>query len=176
MTTDRGTAKTDRAERRRQATAWAQSGQQDQAEELLQQLLEEDDSDIRAWDLLGFVRWSQGNFAGAEECCHQSLARKPLGAYARKGLGVCLASQGRLEEGIVELHQAMALKPTWVDPVHDLAMVLWQAERYDQALPYLERALSMAPQLEVKLRPMIRRAQQVGGQASAEGSLEPDEQ
>jgi len=176
MTTDKGTTKTDRAEGLRQATTWAQSGRHAEAERLLQQLLDEDDSDIRAWDLLGFVRWSQGNFAEAEECCHQSLTRKPLGAYARKGLGVCLAAQGRLEEGINELHHAMALKPTWVDPVHDLAMVLWQAERYGQALPYLEQALAMAPQLGGKLRPMIRRAQQIDGQASAGASPAPDEQ
>jgi Flp pilus assembly protein TadD len=91
-------------------------------------------------------------------CNHESLKVNPLGAYARKGLGVCLADQGKIDEAVSEIHHAMALKPLWVDPVHDLGVILYRAGRFEQALRYLEQALEMDPKLQAKLAPLIDKA------------------
>lgn len=142
------------------ATKMTKAGQHDDAAELLEQALELDPDNVRALDLLGYVRWSLGDYKGSEEVNRRSLKIRPLGAYARKGLGIVLAEQGMVDEGISELHHAMALKPLWVDPLHDLCMVLLKAERYEQAVPMLERCLEMDPKLEKKLRPMLDNARQ----------------
>ncbi len=140
------------------ATEKTKNNIHDEAAELLEQAIELDAENIRAWDLLGYVRWALKDFTGAEEACHKSLAIKPLGAYARKGLGISLAEQGKVDEGISELHHAMALKPLWIDPVHDLAMVLIKAERWEQAIPMLERCLEMDENLEAKFTPLLEKA------------------
>lgn len=145
------------------ASSKTREGLYEEAAELLEQAVELAPAETRAWDLLGFVRWSLGDIDGSEECNRKSLELKPLGAYARKGLGVCLAEQGKVDEGISELHHSMALKPTWVDPVHDLAMVLIRAERWEPALQMLERAVEMEPKLETKLRPLMDKARKETG-------------
>ena len=144
------------------ATSKTKAGVHDEAAELLEQAVELDSENTRAWDLLGFVRWSLGDIDGAEEANKKSLAIKPLGAYAHKGLGVCFADQGKLDEAISELHHAMALKPLWVDPVHDLAVILFRNERYEEAIPLLEQCLEMQPKLEAKLTPLLEKARKGG--------------
>lgn len=151
------------------ATKRTKDGQHDDAAELLEQALELDPDNVRALDLLGYVRWCLGDYKGSEEVNRRSLEIRPLGAYARKGLGIVLAEQGRVDEGISELHHAMALKPLWVDPLHDLCMVLLKAERYEQAVPMLERCIEMDPKLEKKLRPMLESARQEAAAASSSG-------
>jgi tetratricopeptide (TPR) repeat protein len=130
----------------------------DEAAELLEQVLELDPENTRALDLLGFVRWSLGDISGSEEVNRRSLAIKPLGHYARKGLAVCLADQGKIDEAIPEFHHAMALKPLWVDPVHDMAVCLLKAGRYPQAIKALEQCLEMDPKLEPKIIPLLEKA------------------
>jgi tetratricopeptide (TPR) repeat protein len=142
----------------KKATKLTKAGQHDDAAEMLEQALELDADNVRALDLLGYVRWCLGDYKGSEEVNRRSLEIRPLGAYARKGLGIVLAEQGQVDAGISELHHAMALKPLWVDPIHDLCMVLLKAERYEQAVPMLERCLEMEPKLEKKLRPMLESA------------------
>ena len=99
----------------------------------------------------------------------KSLEITPLGAYARKGLGICLADQGKVDEGISELHHAMALKPLWVDPVHDLAMVLLKAKRYEQSIQMMERAMELEPNLKKKLVPLINKAKSELMKETSEG-------
>lgn len=141
------------------ASAKAKAGANEEARDLLEQAVELDAGSTRAWDLLGFVRWALSDIAGAEECNRKSLAIKPLNAYAHKGLGVCLADQGRVDEGVAELHHAMALKPLWTDPVHDLAVVLFRAGRYEESLRWLRQLVEMDPKLEAKVLPLIRQAE-----------------
>jgi len=158
----------------KKATKLTKAGQHDEAAEMLEQALELDAENVRALDLLGYVRWCLGDYKGSEEVNRRSLDIRPLGAYARKGLGIVLAEQGHVDAGISELHHAMALKPLWVDPIHDLCMVLLKAERYAQAVPMLERCLEMEPKLEKKLRPMLENARKkasvAGGTAESESA------
>ena len=143
----------------KKGNAKAAAGESEEAKELLEQAVELAPGSYRAWDVLGFVRWSLGDIEGAEDCNRRSLKIKPLNAYAHKGLGICLADQGKLDDGVAELHHAMALKPLWVDPVHDLAVVLFRNERYEDALRWLREALKMDSKLAGKLKPLIEEAE-----------------
>ncbi|MBM4319213.1 MAG: tetratricopeptide repeat protein [Deltaproteobacteria bacterium] len=125
------------AQRLEQATRAAQARRLVEADTLLGEILAEQPDQLRALDLLGFVRFFQQRYAEAEQACRRALVLKPDHAYARKGLGLCLARQGRLDEGIAELQRAIALKPGWFDPYWDLAVVLDEGDRPQEALRIL---------------------------------------
>jgi len=66
-------------------------------------------------------------------------------AYACKGLGLALARQGRVDEGVQSLERAIALAPEWVDSYWDLAVTLLEAGRTDEALQVVERGETAVP-------------------------------
>ena len=111
----------------RKANRLAAEQKLDEAAELLDQVLDRDPGNIGALDVLGFVRYFQGDAEAALECCRRSLAIEPAGAYALKGMGICLAEIGEVDEGIAALETAIALRPDWADPHHDLGVVLLKA-------------------------------------------------
>jgi tetratricopeptide (TPR) repeat protein len=142
----------------KKATQKTKAKVHDEAAELLEQVLELEPENTRALDLLGFVKWALGDIGASEEINRRSLAIKPLGHYARKGLGVCLADQGKIDEAIPEFYHAMALKPLWVDPVHDLAVCLFRAGRFEQSIRWFEQCLEMDPKLAPKVTPLLEKA------------------
>jgi len=101
----------------------------------------------RLWvyDTMGFVLYQLGRIAAALACCDQSLALAPDNAYAHKGRGICLAAQGRVEEGVRELLQAIAAAPSFFDAYHDLAVILLQTGDIAGAKPWAQRAYQLNP-------------------------------
>lgn len=128
-----------------QAKQAARAGLLDEADALLAEVLAGEQDNVQALDLCGFVRFFQGRFAEAEGCCRRVLELDPQHAYAHKGLGLCLARQGRLDEGVAELEQAIRLKPWWLDPYWDLAVVLDEGGRPGDALKVLARGQVAVP-------------------------------
>ena len=122
------------------AQAAARAGEFDSAEQLLHEILTQDPFSVLALDLLGFVQYFQGRPEAAELACRRALAIDPNRAYSNKGLGLCLAKQGKLDEGLPYLRHAIALEPGWFDPRWDMAVVLCEAERYREALEVLALA------------------------------------
>jgi len=103
-------------------------------------------------DLFGFVRFFQGSFAEAEAHCRNALRVDPDRAYAHKGLGLCLARQGKIEEGIVSIERAITLRPSWFDPYWDLAVVLSDVGRFDEAIDILAQGAAMVPSRQKDFR------------------------
>lgn len=128
------------------ATVAAQNQQLEVAAQALDQVLDQEEDNLRALDLYGFVRFFQGRFAEGEAFCRRAIEASPQHAYAHKGLGLNLAKQGKLDEGVEWLQKAIALKPEWVDPYWDLSVVLYEAKQYDQAQQILARAQVAIPQ------------------------------
>ncbi|HEY5960468.1 MAG TPA: tetratricopeptide repeat protein, partial [Polyangiaceae bacterium] len=101
----------------------------------------------------------------AEQACRRALAIEPHRAYSNKGLGLCLAKQGKLDEGLPYLHHAIAVEPNWFDPRWDLAVVLSEVGRYDEALAVLvemDRVLPDCAPRVAELRRQIQIKQQAG--------------
>jgi tetratricopeptide (TPR) repeat protein len=147
----------------RRAAAATEGRRFDEASELLARALERDPDNLRALDILGFVRFFQGRFEDAEQCCTRALSLAPDNAYAHKGLGLCLAKRGKLDEAIEELERAIALKPTWADPYWDLAVVLSGAKRYREAIAVLGRGSEAVPEAREELEGLSARiAKQLG--------------
>lgn len=147
-----------------QASAAAEAKQLEGAATLLDQVLAQDANNLRALDLFGFVRFFQNRFSEAEQYCRRALVIKPNHAYALKGLGLCLAKQGKLEEGITSLERAIGNAPGWFDPYWDLAIVLNDAGRYEQAVGVLERGQRMVPDKRSELASFAAR---ISSQAAA---------
>jgi tetratricopeptide (TPR) repeat protein len=139
------------------ATAAAQGRRLDEASALLEQVLADDDVNLRALDLLGFVRYFQGRPAEAESCCRRALAVDPDHAYAHKGLGLCLAKQGRVDEGVASLERAMSLSPGWFDPYWDLCVVLLEARRFGEVREVARRGAAAVPSRAADLLGLVAR-------------------
>ncbi|HEY5282179.1 MAG TPA: SPASM domain-containing protein, partial [Polyangia bacterium] len=102
--------------------------------------------DLPVIDLLGFVCFSLRDFEASEGYNRRALALKPEHAFAYNGLGLCLARQGKLAEGMAAIEQAIALAPRWYDPYHDLAVVLAEAGQHDEACAALARGAAAIPE------------------------------
>jgi len=100
----------------------------------------------------GFVCFFLGDYLATETYCRRALAIKPDHAYACKGLGLALARQGHVDEGVQSLERSIALAPEWVDSYWDLAVALLEAGRPDEALHTVERAEKAVPAETPRLR------------------------
>jgi tetratricopeptide (TPR) repeat protein len=149
-----------------EAHAAANCGQFERAERLLLEVLAEDASNLLALDTLGFVQYFLGRPDQAEQACRHALAIAPDRAYSNKGLGLCLAKQGKLDEGIPFLHRAIELEPVWFDPRWDLAVVLTEAGRYQEALTVLDDGERVLPSAAPRFNDLRR---QIAGLASPTG-------
>ena len=107
-------------------------------------------------DLGGFVCFFLGDYVTTELYCRRALAIEPDHAYACKGLGLALARQGRVDEGVQSLERAIALAPQWVDSYWDLAVALLEAGRPDEALQAVERAEKAVPAEAQRLRALAQ--------------------
>jgi tetratricopeptide (TPR) repeat protein len=107
-------------------------------------------------DLGGFVCFFLGDYVTTESYCRRALAVKSDHAYACKGLGLALARQGRVEEGVQSLERAIALAPEWVDSYWDLAVTLLEAGRSDEALQAVERGETAVPAEAKRLRSLAQ--------------------
>lgn len=122
------------------------------AASLLEQALQLDPDNLFALDMLGFVRFFQGQVNDALELCDRALALAPDHAYAHKGKGICLAALGQLDRGVEHLQRAIVLRPNWGDPYWDLAVALYRAKRFDEAIVVLAQAAAMVPQRAKQFR------------------------
>jgi tetratricopeptide (TPR) repeat protein len=111
-----------------------------------------DAANLDLLDLGGFVAFFLGDYLATEDFCRKALAVKPDHAYACKGLGLGLARQGKVDEGVASLERSIALAPQWMDPYWDLAVTLMDAGRTDQALQVIERAEQVVPGETQRLR------------------------
>jgi radical SAM protein with 4Fe4S-binding SPASM domain len=123
----------------------AMSGELEQAEALLCEVLTADPKSVPALDQLGFVLYGRGRFAEAEQACRRSLELGSDNPYANKGLGLCVAKQGRVHEGIASVEKAIALAPKWFDPYWDLGVMLIDAGRFDDALQVIASGEAAVP-------------------------------
>lgn len=106
-----------------------------QAQALAASAVAMDDNDGRCHWLLSMIHGYRGDLDGEERHIRRAVALNPNDANARAGFGVCLAVQGRAEEGIDHIREAMRLNPYhpewyWLD----LGTTLYAARRYADAI------------------------------------------
>ena len=117
----------------------------EEAHSLLLLALEQTPENVAVLDLLGFVCFSLRDYETAEMYNRRALTKQPDHAFAHNGLGLCLARQGKLDEGVAAIEKAIALRPDWYEPYHDMAVVLAEAGRREEACAQLARGTAAAP-------------------------------
>jgi tetratricopeptide (TPR) repeat protein len=133
----------------------AQAKRFDEAIRICNEILAEDPQHRGALDMLGFAHFFKKEYEVAETWCRRTLEAYPDHAYAHKGLGLCLARQGKLDEGLKELHEAMRLEPKFFDPYWDTSVVLREAGRYAEAAEVLRRGIVECPDRAGRIRPVL---------------------
>lgn len=141
------------------------------AEEALRLALAAKPDDVAALDLLGFVLYFQDRPKEAEVACRRALELRPNHAYALKGLGLCLAKQGAVDEGVGFLDGAIAQDGRWFDPHWDLVVTLVAARRFDDAEAALERARGQLTDRAHEWDQLARHIEGARGRGAGDGGL-----
>jgi tetratricopeptide (TPR) repeat protein len=130
----------------------------DEAEKLLLAILADMPNHRRALNLLGYVLFFMGRFEEGETVCRANLRHYPDDAYAMKGLGLHVAKQGRLIEGLESIRRAIDQKPSWYDPYWDFLVICTENGRPDLAQEVWQMALARFPQARNELNRLMRGA------------------
>ena len=86
----------------------------------------------------------------------RAIALSPNNAYARKGWGLCVAKQGRVDEGLASLERAIALRPEWFDPNWDFLVVCGESRRMKDGRRVLALARERFPEQRGELDELVR--------------------
>ena len=90
---------------------------------------------------LGFTKFDDFDWSGAEEEYRRAITLNPNNAFAHDHLGWCLDAMGRLEEGWKEFETAQEL-----DPNQDhLSSPLYRRGDYDRSIEVLQKELESRP-------------------------------
>ena len=139
----------------RRGVSAAQDEDYDTAEDLLERALELRPGNVQAMNMLGYVFWKRDDPREAERYYRSSVAVDPNDPFARKGLGLCLADQGLLDEGVGEIKRAIDLRRNWAEPYHDLGIILARAKRFEESWQLLDVATRLEPKLVDQLGELL---------------------
>jgi Flp pilus assembly protein TadD len=157
-----------------EATTLAKRRDFGRSESLLREILDAQPKNVPALDLLGYVLYFQDRATDAEAICRQTLELKPGHAYALKGLGLCVAKRGRIDEAVETIEAAIAAKPDWFDPYWDLCVTLVEAGRYADACGVMKRAREAIPARAGDWDRMERHARTMGARQLQKNPDLPD--
>ena len=111
------------------------------------------------------------DWAGSDREFRRAIELNPRYATAHQWYAFLLASQGRLEEGIIEGHTALELDPASVSVRRSLGWLYFYARRYEQMVYHLSRAVAMNPAAEESYRVLGLAQALAGDLATAERVL-----
>jgi radical SAM protein with 4Fe4S-binding SPASM domain len=124
----------------------AKEGDYQCAEVYVSRALELSPGNTELLNLLGYIHFGMENYPQCEACNRSALKIETGSAYSMKGLGLALARQGRVDEGIEMLKKAIKhTTDDFMDPYHDLAVTLVENGRPDEALEILEQGRKRSP-------------------------------
>ena len=139
----------------REASRAARAKALEKAADLASKALALDENNLKALDLMGYIRFFQQQYRESESCCRRALQIAPDHAYALSGLGMSLARQERLEEGLEMMTRAMEVKPDWPEPYWDMAVVLLASGDEKRAVQILERGKINAPSASTRFQGLL---------------------
>lgn len=115
------------------------AGRNEQARDLLLEVVERDPSLWRAWNALGRYHDRQRQWAKAEESYRRALAVRPQAAIVHNNLGFSYLGQGRYAEAVQELERALEEDPDLGVAQTNLRLALAFQGRYAEALAGVPR-------------------------------------
>ncbi|MGB6264791.1 MAG: tetratricopeptide repeat protein, partial [Candidatus Acidiferrales bacterium] len=114
-------------------------------EALVRHRLEKYPGDYSGRVMLGALRISRLDPAGAVEILGQAIRMNPQGSEGHYWLGMALQSVGRSQEAVAQFRTALQLNPDYTDARFDLANSLARAGQLDEAADDYRRVLAVFP-------------------------------
>ncbi len=136
----------DPAAKFRLAASHLESGRLDLAASHLEDLLDGNPEDAAATQLLGVVRFQQGDRGRALELLRRATVLAPDMAEAHHNLGLVLSRGGEFEAAAVSFLQAVELRPEYADAWLNLGVAERALGRMDGAGKAFAKAAKLAPQ------------------------------
>jgi protein O-GlcNAc transferase len=129
--------------------AWKryQAGQLQQAEQICQQIVQADGSQVDALHLLGLIAARTGRDDLARDYLDAAVRLKPDFADAHNILGIVLAKQGKLAGAKASFTQALRAKPDFAQAHGNLGNALRAQGDLDGAVASLREAIRLRPDL-----------------------------
>ncbi len=129
----------------REARSALSRGDLDQAQALLEQLLNQHPEDADVLERLAIVQCRRGDLASGESLLERALKAQPDHGASLNSLGVVLQNQGRLAPARTVLERAVTLQPDAAESWCNLGIVLQGLQQSGPALEALGRALQLQP-------------------------------
>lgn len=128
-----------------EALTLIQSKRNEDAKQILSELLLENPDDVQSMNLLSIARSNSGDVTGAIEILRRAVELKPSYVIGRVNLATNLARAGRHEEGLKQIEEALKLDAQNVSAL-ELAVALdVQLGNEDRAAARISAARSTAP-------------------------------
>ena len=127
------------------ATQHHTAGRLSQAENIYQQILQNDPNQPSALHLLGVIAHQRGHNDTAIEFITKALTLEPNQAQAHYNLGLTLRDLGRVEEAVSSYHKALALKPDYAEAYNNLGTAFRDLGKLEEAVQSYRNALAVKP-------------------------------
>jgi tetratricopeptide (TPR) repeat protein len=127
------------------AFAQFQAGNQDQADSLCRQILNQEPENADTLHLLGVIAHHNGKYAVAIERFQQAIAVQSDNAEFHYDLGVACHALGRVEAAASSYKKALELNPAKAEPHNNLGYLHLSRGQVDLALPCFRLALQANP-------------------------------
>ena len=110
-----------------------------QAEERLNRYISFRKDDPEAWNQLGFIRFSSGNYGEAAKAYSKAEALKPENATLQNNIGALQFIQARYEQALARFQRALSIDSNHPDALFNIADTLEVLGREKEALEYRRR-------------------------------------
>jgi len=125
------------------ANSYAQSNDLENAEKFFLKAIKEDPSFVEAYDNVGRIYRSMGNYDKAVEYYKKSIELYPDGMMAHQNLAVVYSLQEKIDEAIAEYDELIRIKPEGAEGYFGKANSYMMFGKFDAALENCNKAIEI---------------------------------
>jgi Flp pilus assembly protein TadD len=150
----------------------SQSGHQEEARQLFEQVTKEVPDSVEAWNNLGYLELIESNLSASQMALEQALSLAPEYTEALNNLGFLRARQDRLPEAEALFHRVLALDPDNEKAKNNLAVIYANEGKFEEAEQILQNLYRTNPEDQFTLLNLVRLDLSLGKNAEARKLLE----
>jgi tetratricopeptide (TPR) repeat protein/glycosyltransferase involved in cell wall biosynthesis len=122
------------------------AGRQADAENICQQLLQQNPDDATVAFQVGLALHQFGNLSQAIACYRRAIALEPDHASALNNLGIALKQCGQVDEALQAYKRALTINADYPEAYNNLGNLLRQTRQTEEAIAYYRRCIRLAPE------------------------------
>jgi Flp pilus assembly protein TadD len=134
----------------------SQSGQQNEARQLFEQVTKDVPDSVEAWNNLGYLELMENNLSASQTALDRALALAPEYTEALNNLGFLRARQDKLPEAEALFHRVLALDPNNEKAKNNLAVIYANEGKLEEAEQILQSLLQKNPEDQFTLLNLVR--------------------